>query len=53
MAQKFTFLLDILIFFSKIVEDAERNDGTTERPYFMSERLMEMAANKNGLGSSN
>lgn len=29
------------------VEDLERNDGTAERPYFMSERLLETLQKKN------
>jgi hypothetical protein len=29
------------------VEDSERNDGTAEKPYFMSKRLMEILDKQN------
>lgn len=51
--QLFVFSIDFFqIFFDEIsVEDCERNDGSEERPYFMSKRLMRMLANQNVPGT--
>lgn len=31
------------------VEDSEQNDGSLERPFFMSEKLLEILGNKNDI----
>lgn len=40
---KYTLELPIVF----VVEDSERNDGSDERPYYMSKRLMEILAKEN------
>lgn len=38
-----------LFFFSGTVEDTERNDGSTQRPYHMPQRLLQMLASDNDI----
>lgn len=39
--------LALVFFFSRLVEDCERNDGSEEKPYFMSKQLMKILGRKN------
>lgn len=39
----------MLSFGSISVEDCERNDGTPEKPYFMSKQLMKILGKRNKL----
>lgn len=42
-----------IIFFCFLVEDCERNDGSPDRPYYMSKQLMKILGKKNKLARSN
>lgn len=41
-----------LLNFNFSVEDCERNDGSEEKPYFMSKQLMKILGKKNKLDRS-
>jgi hypothetical protein len=40
-------IIIIIINFCFAVEDSERNDGSAEKPYFMSRNLMNILSKKN------
>ena len=43
----FLYLLFCLFLFFILVEDCERHDGSPQKPYYMSKKLMKLLSKKN------